>query len=317
MSTAEATNGGWFNQFQLASARVPFRVKVAFVWIVIALVLLVVFELANFQAGWMWDHFRYVAAGMKFTLALAVAAIALACVMALIGSLCRLSRNPVLYGVSGFYVSFFRGTPLIVQLFLIYLALPQIGIGSGNETLADLLTLTAFKAGVIGLGLNYGAYMTEIFRAGIQSVAHGQWEAAEALAMKHSQAMRRVILPQAFRVIIPPTGNEFIAMIKDTALVSFLGVAAANAEIFRRANLAGKKDFHNLEAYLLAALLYWAITIVFSYFQSRLEKRLSAGYTRTAAKPLKTLGAQAGVTMVAPVDVPPSSARPHGSGGMH
>ena len=97
--------------------------------------------------------------------------------------------------------------------------------------------LDAAVAGTLALGLNYGAYMTEIFRAGIQSVAGGQGEAADALGMTYRQKMRKVVLPQAFRVIIPPTGNEFIAMMKDTALVSFLGVAAASAEIFRRAQL--------------------------------------------------------------------------------
>jgi polar amino acid transport system permease protein len=123
--------------------------------------------------------------------------------------------------------------------------------------------------------------MTEIFRAGIQSVSGGQSEAAEALGMTYRQKMRRIVLPQAFRVIIPPTGNEFIAMMKDTALVSFLGVTAASAEIFRRSQLVGKADFKNLEAYIVAAGLYWGLTAVFTTFQSRLEKRISRGYDRT------------------------------------
>ena len=103
--------------------------------------------------------------------------------------------------------------------------------------------------------------MTEIFRAGIQSVAGGQGEAADALGMTYGQKMRKVVLPQAFRVIIPPTGNEFIAMMKDTALVSFLGVTAASAEVFRRSQLVGKADFKNLEAYVAAALVYWGLTV--------------------------------------------------------
>jgi polar amino acid transport system permease protein len=143
--------------------------------------------------------------------------------------------------------------------------------------------LDAAVAGTIALGLNYGAYMTEIFRAGIQAVAVGQSEAADALGMTHSQKMRKVILPQAFRVIIPPTGNEFIAMMKDTALISFLGVTMASAEIFRRAQVLGKADFKNLEAYLACALLYWGLTAIFSFFQRRLESRLARGYVRTPA----------------------------------
>ncbi|RYE70889.1 MAG: amino acid ABC transporter permease, partial [Hyphomicrobiales bacterium] len=134
--------------------------------------------------------------------------------------------------------------------------------------------------------LNYGAYMTEIFRAGIQAVAIGQGEAADALGMTHGQKMRKVILPQAFRVIIPPTGNEFIAMMKDTALISFLGVTIANAEIFRRAQLLGKADFRNLEAYIACALLYWGLTAIFSFFQRRLETRVARGYVRTPVKAL-------------------------------
>ena len=282
MTTAPQAGPGRFERFQLASARIPFRLKVAAVWVVILAILAGLFSIADFDAAWMVEKFDFVIGGLKYTLILAVCAIVLACVLALIGALCRLSSNPVLYGVSGFYTSFFRGTPLIVQLFLIYLALPQIAAGFNNDTLSDLLTVSAFQAGVLGLGLNYGAYMTEIFRAGIQSVPHGQWEAAEALGMTYRHRMRRVILPQALRVIIPPTGNEFIAMLKDTALVSFLGVAADHAEIFRRASLAGKADFKNLEALLLAALIYWALTAIFTVFQARLERRLSRGYVRTS-----------------------------------
>ncbi len=125
--------------------------------------------------------------------------------------------------------------------------------------------------------------MTEIFRAGIQSVSQGQTEAAEALGMTYRQRMRRIVLPQAMRVIIPPTGNDFIAMMKDTALVSFIGVSAEQSEIFRRAQLVGTAEFRPLEAYLLAAMMYWGLTAIFTYFQSRLEKRMSKGYVRADA----------------------------------
>ena len=212
--------------------------------------------------------------------------IALAIVMALFGALARLSRNAVPYAVAGFYVSFFRGTPLIVQMFLIYLALPPVGQNLAEqytwlpEGFDQALILDAATAGTVALGLNYGAYMTEIFRAGIQSVAGGQGEAADALGMKYGQKMRRVVLPQAFRVIIPPTGNEFIAMMKDTALVSFLGVTAGSAEIFRRSQLVGKADFKNLEAYVAVAMIYWGLTVLFTFFQSRLEARVGRGYDR-------------------------------------
>jgi polar amino acid transport system permease protein len=267
---------------ELYSARVPFMLKLAAVWAIILGLLVALFAAADFDTGWMREHTGFIAKGITWTIVIAVLAIALACMLALFGALGRLSHNAIAVGVTGFYTSFFRGTPLIVQLFLIYLALPQVGIALGDPW-ADWLTLDVLTAGVLALGLNYGAYMTEIFRAGIQSIGHGQSEAAEALGMKYSQKMRRVVLPQAFRVIIPPTGNEFIAMMKDTALVSFLGTSIDQMEIFRRAQLVGKADFRNLEALLIAALMYWGLTTIFQFFQLRLERRLSKAYVRGTA----------------------------------
>jgi polar amino acid transport system permease protein len=268
--------------FELRSARIPFRLKLALVWGVILGLLVALFAAAGFDTDWMQDNASFIAKGITWTILIAILSILLASVLALLGALGRLSHNAIAVGVTGFYTSFFRGTPLIVQLFLIYLALPQIGLAFGDFW-ADLLTLNVLTAGVIALGLNYGAYMTEIFRGGIQSVGHGQAEAAEALGMTYGQKMRRVILPQGLRVIIPPTGNEFIAMMKDTALVSFLGTTVAQMEIFRRAQLVGRADFRNLEALMIAALLYWGLTTIFQYYQVRLERRLSRGYVRGTA----------------------------------
>jgi polar amino acid transport system permease protein len=283
---------------------------VALVWVAIFALLAGVFAAAEFDIQWMRDNLWYIAQGLRYTLYIAIGGIALAIVLALLGALARISSNSIAYGISGFYVSFFRGTPLIVQMFLIYLALPQIGLNLHDrypdvfpQSFANSLVLDAAVAGIIALGLNYGAYMTEIFRAGIQSVAAGQGEAADALGMTYGQKMRRVVLPQAFRVIIPPTGNEFIAMMKDTALVSFLGVTVANAEIFRRAQLVGKADFKNLEAYVIAAGLYWALTVIFTFFQRRLETRVSRGYVRTA------------VALPRDHELPPPEVLPHGGGG--
>ena len=269
----------------LASARIPFRVKVTAVWIAIFLMLGLFLALSELDFGFIREFAWYITKGLGWTIVLSVFAIVLATILALFGALGRLSRNPVAYGVSGFYTSFFRGTPLIVQLFLIYLALPEIGANLGRRSLVDFLTLTVFVAGVIGLGLNYGAYMTEIFRAGIQSVGHGQAEAADALGMTYTQRMRRVVLPQAIRVIIPPTGNEFIAMMKDTALVSILGVQITQTELFGRATLAFSANLtKRLETLLMAAALYWLLTSIFTFFQSRLERRISKGYVRAAVQ---------------------------------
>lgn len=281
--------GDRWERLALASARIPFRTKVAAVWVAIFAFLVFFFWIAQYDTDWMLDEFSYIVGGLQFTLYIALGGIVLATVLALLGALARISSNPIAYGISGFYVSFFRGTPLIVQMFLIYLALPQVGSNLHDrfgdlfpQSFANRLILEAAVAGTLALGLNYGAYMTEIFRAGIQSVAGGQGEAADALGMTYRQKMRRVVLPQAFRVVIPPTGNEFIAMLKDTALVSFLGTTVASAEIFRRANLVGQADVKGLEALVLAAGLYWGLTIIFTFFQRRLETRVSRGYVRTA-----------------------------------
>jgi polar amino acid transport system permease protein len=278
-----------------ASARVPFWLKLTIVWLGIFAVLGLLFAYSQFDTTWMREKFRFIFIGLKYTILLAVLAIALAVFMALIGALGRLSTNPIAFGLSGFYTSFFRGTPLIVQLFLIYLALPQIATNIHAPTwLENLMRLSGFQTGIVGLGLNYGAYMTEIFRAGIQSVGHGQGEAADAIGMTYRQKMRRVVLPQAFRVIIPPTGNEFIAMMKDTALVSILGSSIDQAEIFRRAQLVGREDYKNLEALVVAAGLYWGLTSVFTFFQARLEKRVSRGYVRGEATTAKQAASASG-----------------------
>ena len=279
---AEERRPGLRERLELASLAVPFRVKLAAVWVAIFAVLGLLFLTAGFDTAWMREEWLFVLKGLPWTIIISAAAIGLAIVLALVGALARLSRNPVAFGVSGFYVSFFRGTPLIVQMFLLYLGLPQIGanLESRIPGIREALTFDYLTAGILALGLNYGAYMTEIFRAGIQSIGHGQMEAAYALGMTYRQAMRRVILPQAVRVIIPPTGNEFIAMLKDSALVSFLGTAVAQMEIFRRAQLVGRADYRPFEAFILAAAVYWALTTLFQFLQGRLERRLSKGYVR-------------------------------------
>lgn len=275
---------------ELGLARIPFRVKVGIVWGAVFVVLAGFFALAAYDVEWMRENFTFILTGVRYTLLLAVGGIVLAIVLAVIGALARLSRNSIAYGLAGFYVSFFRGTPLIVQMFLIYLALPQVGANLVDRypwlgtNIEQRLILDALVAGTLALGLNYGAYMTEIFRAGIQSVDQGQGEAADALGMTYAVKMRRVVLPQAMRVIIPPTGNEFIAMMKDTALISFLGGTVATAEMFRRAQLVGKADFKNLEAYVLVAFFYWGLTVLFSMMQRRLESRMETGYVREAGR---------------------------------
>ncbi|WAD26809.1 cystine ABC transporter permease [Pseudomonadaceae bacterium T75] len=158
------------------------------------------------------------------------------------------------------YVSFFRGTPLLVQLFMIYYGLPQLGI-----------QLDPLPAALIGFSLNMAAYTAEILRAAIASIDRGQWEAAASIGMGRAQTLYRAILPQAARTALPPLGNSFISLIKDTALAATIQVP----ELFRQAQLITARTFEIFTMYLAAALIYWLLASVLAYFQSRLEHRVN------------------------------------------
>jgi polar amino acid transport system permease protein len=255
--------------------RFSFRTKLTAVWALIFVLLAVVFVAFRFDTEFMLDWLPYLLGGVPLTILISVLGIMLAVPLALVAALARLSKNPLLNGVAGFYISFIRGTPLIVQIFFIYLGLPQLA-SYAPEPFSQIFILGSVTSGVLALGINYGAYMAEIFRAGILSVGHGQIEAAHALGMTGWQTTRRIVLPQAVRVIIPPTGNEFIAMIKDSALVGIVGTQ----ELFFRASKVGRQYFHSLETLVVAAMIYWILTSILSYFQARLERRLERGYVR-------------------------------------
>jgi polar amino acid transport system permease protein len=201
--------------------------------------------------------------GAAMTLFLCAVSIVCSTLLGLIAALGRLSSNGVLFGAATFYISFFRGTPLLVQVFLIYLGLPQVGI-----------IIDAVPAGMIALSLNYGAYLAEIVRGGIQSIARGQWEAATALGLRPGTVMRKVILPQAMRVIVPPTGSQFIAMLKDSSLVSMMGVW----EVMYLARTYGRAEYRYIEMLLTAALIYWAMSICFELVQARIERHYGRGF---------------------------------------
>ena len=175
----------------------------------------------------------------------------------------RLSKSAVLYGISTFYTSFFRGTPLLVQIFLIYLGLPQLG------PVPD-----AIPAGIIALSLNYGAYLSEIFRSGIVSVPTGQREAGASLGLHRWVILWTIVLPQATRIVIPPIGSQFIAMLKDSSLISVMGVW----EIMFLAQSFGRSSYRYIEMLTTAAAIYWMLSICFEIVQSRLEVRFGKGY---------------------------------------
>lgn len=229
-----------------------------------------------FMAKWL----PFVLAGSGYTFLVAFLAIALACILAVVGALGRLSKNPILNSMATSYVSLVRGTPLLVQVYMWYLALPQIGKSLeeyGFTGIQSLMTLPAVPAGILALGVCYGAYMTETVRAGIQSIKIGQTEAAKALGMTRTQTMKRVIFPQALRVIIPPVSNEFIAMIKDSSLVSLMGVW----ELSYRAIKVGRRHFQSLEMLIMVALVYWAMCILLQYVQEKIERHMARGDRRS------------------------------------
>lgn len=198
--------------------------------------------------------------GALMTLALAFCTMIISPFGGLFVALGRISRFKPLSGLCWFIIWFFRGTPLLLQLFFIYYGLPSLGI-----------TFSPFTAAIIGLALNYSAYLAEIIRAGIESIDHGQMEAAKAIGMSYSQAMRRIIIPQTYKRLLPPVGNEFIALIKDTALVSTI----AMVELMRSADQIFNTYF-NVNVLIIAALVYLAFTTVFTLVFEKIEKKVGA-----------------------------------------
>jgi cystine transport system permease protein len=197
--------------------------------------------------------------GISGTIPLALASFAIGLVLALVVALMRLSKNRVVSNVARFYISVIRGTPLLVQLFVIFYGLPSIG-----------LVIDPWPSAIVAFSLNVGGYAAEVIRAAILSVPKGQWEAAYTIGMSPATTLRRVILPQAARVSVPPLSNTFISLVKDTSLASLILVT----ELFRVSQEIASATFEFMLIYLEAALIYWLFCLVLSGGQSVLEKRL-------------------------------------------
>ena len=241
----------------------PFRIQVIIIWAELLILFLAFFYSFDLSFPFIFSRLEFlILQGAFTTIYVSMAAIVIACVIALAAALARLSGSAPAYGIATFYISFFRGTPLLLQVYLIYLGLPQLGF-----------VVDAVPAGITALSLCYGAYMAEIFRAGIQGVSAGQWEAAKALGLKSGLTMRKIILPQAMRLIVPPTGNQFIAMLKDSSLISVMGVW----ELMFLARTQGRSEFKHIEMLITAAIIYWIISIVFELVQARLERYYNKG----------------------------------------
>lgn len=211
------------------------------------------------------SFFPILQAGLYFTIPLTLISFVLGLLLAFFTALARLSSVKPLNAIANFYVWIFRGTPLLVQLFILFYGFPSIG-----------LTLNPFPAAVIGFTLNVGAYSSEIIRAAIQSIPKGQWEAAFSIGMTKSQAMRRIILPQAVRVSLPPLGNSFISLVKDTSLAATITVT----EMFQKGQQIASVTYEPLWLYIEVAFIYLIFSTFLSYLQAKLEQRYERGVAK-------------------------------------
>lgn len=203
------------------------------------------------------------AQGLVITVTLGVTSFAIGSVLGLAVALARLSTFGPLRLAAVAFVSVFRGTPMLVQIMLIYFGLPQLG-----------LVIEPIPSAILALSLNAASYLSENFRAGIVAVERGQREAAFALGMSYAQSLRRIILPQAFRIAVPPVGNRFIALMKDTSLASVVTVV----ELTRVAERVGSSTFRYMEMFIIVAIVYWLVNSVLSLGQEALERRLARAY---------------------------------------
>jgi polar amino acid transport system permease protein len=241
-------------------------------WGLVVLVVVLLIVLVTVRVDPFWHILIFVGDGIRITIFVTVVSFVFVLILGLLGGLGRLSRNRVLRGIASLYVEIVRGIPLLVQLIWWYFAFPiviqEIG-GRLNITFMSNYQANPIFTAILGLTVCYGAYMSEIYRAGIQSVPKGQIEAARSLGMTHYQSMRHVILPQAIRVILPPIGNEFISLLKDSSLVSVVAVA----DLTRRGREFMATHFNPIEVWTIVALLYLIMTLFSARIVSWIEKK--------------------------------------------
>lgn len=204
------------------------------------------------------QYFPLLMEGVVLTIVVTLGSVFLSSILGLVWAIMAVSKSRILRGISRTFITIIRGIPIIVQLFYIYFVLPELGIN-----------LTALQAGIIGLGLAYSAYQAENFRAGIEAIDKGQIEAAHSIGMTDGLIMRRVILPQAIRIVLPPFGNTIIMLLKDSSLVSTITVA----ELTRQGQLIASSTFDNMTVFTLVALMYLTMAVPLTFLTHHLEKR--------------------------------------------
>lgn len=242
-------------------------------WIALIGALCLIAYLSLFKPDPYWRILKFLPDGVVVTFQVTILSIMLALILGLFTGLGRISKNRTINLIASTYVEVVRGIPLLVQLFYIYFALGQVfaNLPDSNFVFVFLKNMPPLVAAVIAMGFCYGAYMGEVFRAGIQSIDMGQTEAARSLGFNRRQTMFYVILPQAWRTILPPVGNEFIALLKDSSLVSILAVS----DILRRGREFASVTFHYFETFTMVALVYLVITLLLSKVVSIMEERLN------------------------------------------
>lgn len=232
---------------------------------------------------------RLILSGVWLTLSISVVSQLIGVILGVFGAIGRIARLAPVRFLASFYVWFFRGTPLLVQITFIFFGLGVTGVYRWPDLVLLGITVPgAVQAGIVALGLNEGAYMTEIVRAGILAIDPGQMEAAKSLGMTYRKAMRRIVLPQAARVIIPPLGNEFNNMLKTTSLLVIISVPELYVT-FSRKNASGPTVFHPFELFIAAAIWYLLLTTVWGLIQARIERRLARGTGAAADAPPRML----------------------------
>lgn len=215
--------------------------------------------------------------GIWLTVSIAVTSQVIGVVLGVLGALGRISRVRAFRWLADVYVWVFRGTPLLVQIMILYYGLLNTNVIRWDDiSIGGFVIAGAVQAGIFALGMNEGAYMTEIVRAGIISIDAGQMEAARSLGMTYVKAMRRIVLPQAARIIVPPLGNEFNNMLKTTSLLTIVAVPELFVT-FQQLNGNGPKSFHPFELFLACALWFLLLTTIWSVIQARIERRLARG----------------------------------------
>lgn len=219
-------------------------------------------------------YWSYYLIGAKNTVLLALLAVVFGVLIGMILAIARVGKNRFFAFLATAYVEFIRGTPLLVQLFIIYYGLQTIGIRFPDSPFMSKIlgiNFADFMAGVITMGINSGAYVCEIFRSGIQSIDKGQTEAARSLGLSYPKTLRHIIIPQAIKNILPTLGNEFVVVIKESSIVSIIGIA----DLMYKANTVRGNTFQPFEPLLVAALVYFILTFPLSKLLARIERRMS------------------------------------------